>query len=268
MQRRRTFDSAAERYDRARPPYPRQLFDDLATMAELRGGDRILEIGPGTGQATVPLAERGFSIVAVDIGAELAEVAGRRLAAYPDVEFVVAAFEDWPLPEEPFDAVVSATAFHWIDPDIRLTKAARALRPGGSLAVIETRRVPVGDERLFAELWRCNERFDPTAVPPRMLSSDEPPESLAEVDASDLFDRVASRRYGWTQEYTTEGYVELLLTFSNVLALEPLPQSGLLQCMADVIDGELGGRISEQIVNHLVVARTSNLGREDASLTG
>ena len=71
---------------------------------------------------------------------------------YPNVEIVVAPFEDWPLPREPFDAVVSATAFHWIDPDIRVMKATRALRPGGSLAIIETRRVPVGDEQLFADL--------------------------------------------------------------------------------------------------------------------
>lgn len=262
MERRGTFDSAAERYDRARPPYPRQLFDDLAVMAELGGGDRILEIGPGTGIATVPLAERGYQIVAVELGAELAAVARRRLAPHANVEVVVAPFEDWPIPNEPFDAVVSATAFHWIDPEVRLTKSAQALRPGGSLAIIETRRVPVGDERLLADVWRCSERFDPTARPPRKLTADEPPECLAELDDSSLFNPVASRLYEWTQEYTTEGYVDLLMTFSNVLALKPRPQSGLLDCMADVIDRELAGRISEDIVNHLVVARASDGPRQ------
>ena len=128
--RRRTFDSAAERYERARPPYPPQLFEGLATVAELDDGDRILEIGPGTGLATVPLAEQGYQIVAVELGAELAAIARRKLAAYPNVEVVVAAFEDWPLPNEPFDAVVSATAFHWIDPEVRLTKAAWHCVPG------------------------------------------------------------------------------------------------------------------------------------------
>ena len=237
-------------------------------MAALEGGSRILEIGSGTGLATVPLAERGYRIVAVDLGAELAAVARGRLAAYANVEVVVAAFEDWLLPDEPFDAVVSATAFHWIDPEIRLAKAAQALRTGGCLAIIETRRVPVGHDQLLMDLWRCSERFDPTARPPRELTADEPPESLAEVDASELFDHVASRRYEWTQEYTTEGYVELLLTFSNVLALEPQAQAGMLKCMADVIDGRLGGHIGEHIVNHLVVARASNRCRGDASLTG
>ena len=262
MQRRGTFDSAAERYQRARPPYPRQVFDDLAVMAQLERGSRILEIGSGTGLATVPLAERGYQIVAVELGAELAAIARHRLVTYPNVEMVVALFEDWPLPREPFDAVVSATAFHWIDPDIRVMKARRALRPGGSLAIIETRRVPVGDEQLFADLWRCSERFDPTARPPRELTADEPPDALAEIEGSGLFDHVASRRYDWTQEYTTDGYVDLLMTFSNVLALDPQTQSGLLGCMADVIDGKLGGHISEHLVNHLVVARTSRQAEE------
>lgn len=237
-------------------------------MAELGRGSRILEIGSGTGLATVPLAESGYQVLAVELGAELAGIVRRRLAAYPDVEVVVTGFEDWPLPEEPFDAVVSATAFHWIDPEVRVTKAAQALRPGGSLAIIETRRVPVGDEQLLADLWRCSERFDPTARPPRELTADEPPETLAELEGSGLFDLVASRRYDWTQDYKTDDYVDLLMTFSNVLALEPQAQTGLLGCMADVIDGRLGGHIGEQIVNHLVVARTSNRRRGGASLTG
>jgi hypothetical protein len=157
---------------------------------------------------------------------------------------------------------VCATAFHWIDPEIRVTKSAQALRPGGSLAIIETRRVPLGDAQLLAEVWRCSEGFDPTARPPRELTASEPPETLAEIEGSGLFDHVATRRHDWTQEYTTDGYIDLLMTFSNVLALEPQAQSGLLACMADVIDGRLGGHIGEQIVNHLVVARTSSRAEE------
>ena len=59
---RAVFDQDAERYDRARPGYPAELFDDLAALTGLRAGDRVLEIGPGTGQATVPLAQRGYRI--------------------------------------------------------------------------------------------------------------------------------------------------------------------------------------------------------------
>jgi len=263
---RQTFDSAAERYERARRPYPPQVFEDLAELAELEVGSHVLEIGCGTGQATAPLADRGYDIIAVELGAELAAVADRKLAAHPNVEIVVATFEDWPLPSEPFDAVVSATAFHWIDPEIRVTKAAQALRPGGSLAVIETRRIPLGDEQLLADLWRCHERFDPTARPARKPEPDEPPESNAEINRSGLFDRIESRRYEWDHEYSTADYLELLLTFSNVLAMEPAQRSELLECIGELIDRQLDGRIREHTVNHLLVARASGQPRAGASL--
>ncbi len=91
---RTTFDEDAERYDRARPGYPAAVFDDLAALAGVGPGCRVLEIGCGTGQATVPLAERGCEIVAVELGADLAAVARRRLAGFPKVRVEVAAFEE------------------------------------------------------------------------------------------------------------------------------------------------------------------------------
>jgi protein-L-isoaspartate O-methyltransferase len=112
---RSTFNEDAERYDRARPGYPPVLFGDLAELTSIGPGSRVLEIGPGTGQATRPLAERGCRVVAVELGADLAALAARNLAGFPSVEVVNAAFEDWPLPAEPFDLVLAATAFHWID---------------------------------------------------------------------------------------------------------------------------------------------------------
>jgi SAM-dependent methyltransferase len=252
---RRTFDSAAERYDRVRPGYPPEVFEDLATLAGLEAGSRVLEIGCGTGQATVSLAKRGYRIVAVELGPELATVARRRLAAYPNVEVVLGGFEEWALPRDRFDAVVSATAFHWIDPEIRVTKAAEALRPGGSLAVIETRRNPVGED-VLANLPRCHERWDPSAERPiRPLSADELPESRDDIDRSGFFARIETRRYEWAQTYTTSDYLDLVMTFSSVLALESPARSGLIDCIRDLIDGDLGGLVTERCVNRLVVAQ-------------
>ena len=117
---RQTFDETAARYDRVRPGYPAALFDDLASLCGLRAGSRVLEVGCGTGQATVPLARRGYVVCAVELGARMAEVARARLAAFPAAEVERAAFEDWPLPPASFDAVMAATAFHWLDPEVRL----------------------------------------------------------------------------------------------------------------------------------------------------
>lgn len=101
---RRTFGSAAEGYDAARPSYPPQLFDDLVDVAAIEPGERLLEIGCGTGKATRPLLERGFSVVCIELGPQLAEQARRNLAGLP-IEVHVAEFEEWPGQRETFDLV-------------------------------------------------------------------------------------------------------------------------------------------------------------------
>ena len=71
---RTTFEQVPELYDRARPSYPLEVFDDLAALARLAQAARIVEIGCGTGQATLPLAERGYQITCVELGEQLAAV--------------------------------------------------------------------------------------------------------------------------------------------------------------------------------------------------
>src|SRR4051794_32602932 len=105
-QLRMTFDSAADRYEQARPAYPGALYDAMIRAARLDAGDRLLEVGCATGTATLPLARRGFRITCIEIGAALAAVARRNLAGFSEVEVVEAAFEDWrPASSEPFDLV-------------------------------------------------------------------------------------------------------------------------------------------------------------------
>ena len=138
---RAIFDEDAERYDRARPGYPAALFDDLAALAGIGPGCRVLEIGCGTGQATADLAATGADVVGVELGAALAAVAARRLASLPNVRIVHADFDQWRAPAESFDAVLAFTSWHWLDPAVRTGKAAAALRPGGHLVTVETHHV-------------------------------------------------------------------------------------------------------------------------------
>jgi SAM-dependent methyltransferase len=132
---RATFNSAADRYDGARPEYPDELFDEVVRRTSLTRGSRILEVGCGTGKATRPLAARGFHVTCVELGPELAAMARRNLAASTDVEVVQDAFESWHPPAGvAFDVVAAATTWHWIDPSLRYQKAFDLLRPGGHLA--------------------------------------------------------------------------------------------------------------------------------------
>lgn len=208
---RTTFTEAAEPYDRVRPGYPPRMFADLAELAGAGPGCRVLEIGCGTGQATVPLAERGCRVIAVELGADMARMARRNLARFPEAEVVTAVFEDWPLPDEPFDMVIAATAFHWLDPDVRVDKAAEALRLGGALATVATHHVAGGSEDFFAEVQDCYERFDPSTTPGlRIPAADDIAEDGEELDRSRRFGPVVFRRYERELSYSTAEYLDLL----------------------------------------------------------
>ncbi len=253
---RTTFNEDAERYDRARPRYPAALFDDLAALAGIGPGCRVLEIGCGTGQATVSLAERGCEIVAVELGADLAGVARRNLARFPAVQVVHGNFETWPLPPEPFDVVFAATAFHWIDPAMRVGKAADALRTGGALATIKTEHVAGGTQPFFAEMQACYERWDP-ATPPglRCEPSDAIPNDGDAITRSGRFEPPVFRRHTADIGYTREQYIDVLLTYSGHRALPPAAQQGLLGCISGLIDGRYDGRIVKRYLYELRLAR-------------
>jgi SAM-dependent methyltransferase len=253
---RRRFDEDAERYDRARPRYPAGVFDDLAAFGGLGAGARVLEIGCGTGQATVALAQRGWRVTAVELGANMARVARRNLTAYPDVEVVTAAFEQWPLPAEPYDAVFAATAYHWLDPTVRVSRSADALRPGGVLATIGTDHIEGGTVDFFADAQGCYERFDPDTPPGLRL---QPAAAIARDDAelvgSGRFGPVSFIDHEWDVPYTTGTYLDVLLTYSGHRALPEPARSRLLDCLAALIDGRHGGRIVKRYLARLRLAR-------------
>ena len=251
-----TFDEAAELYDRARPGYPDQLFDELERLAAIGPGCRVLEIGCGTGKATVPLAERGCRVVAVELGEQMAAVARRRLSRFDAVEVIRSVFEDWPLPDERFDVVFSATAFHWIDPSVRVAKSADALRPGGVLATVSTEHVAGGTEEFFVGVQACYERFDPTVEPGLTLAAaDEIARDDGDLVDSGRFEPAAFRRFEWERAYSAREYRDVLLTYSGHRALSEPARRGLLDCVVDLIDNRYGGTVVKRYLNELRVAR-------------
>jgi len=158
------FDAVAEAYDRERPSYPSELIDAACAIAGLAAGSRVLEIGCGTGKLTEALVERELAVDAVDPGPNMITLARRRVHDSDRVEFHVGRFEDVSLPDRSFDAVFSATAFHWIDPKVGWAKAARLLRPGGTLALIM--HINYRDESTAADDEALREVFKPYWVDP------------------------------------------------------------------------------------------------------
>jgi SAM-dependent methyltransferase len=252
---RQTFETVAELYDRVRPTYPDELFDDLALS--IRSGGRVLEIGPGTGQATLPLAERGFDIVAVELGTELAAFAREKLEGFPKVEIVNGDFERWSS-DRRFDAVVAFTAFHWIDPAMRYTKPAALLRPGGVLAVTEVMHVRVPDDDPF---W-VDVQHDYDAVVPS--PDNRPPPRVedvgdlrSEIEASDLFADVDVRRYVWQVTYSPDEYIDVLRTYSPNIARDPAISNELFRRIRARIQARDHPRVAKSYLATMNIARAT-----------
>jgi SAM-dependent methyltransferase len=133
----KVFNEVAVEYDRSRPSYPDVLVDRACEVAHVGEDDRVLEVGCGTGQLTRSLLSRGLRVSALEPGDQLIRIAEENLKDAGDVELVHARLEDVQLPRESYEAVFSASAIHWVDPDLSWRKIAAALAPGGTLALIQ-----------------------------------------------------------------------------------------------------------------------------------
>lgn len=255
---RTTFEEVPELYDRARPAYPEALFDELAELARLPERARIVEIGPGTGKATVALARRGYRVTGVELGEGLAGVARRNLAPFRDAEIVTANFETWEPSQAEFDAVVAFTAFHWIAPEARYARPAALLREGGALGVVTTQHVlPPGGDDFFLDVHEDYVDLQPGSphthhgppVPP-----DEVDDLGEEIEASGLFRNVASRRHVWDVVYDADAYVAVLATYSSHRAMEPDALAELLARIRRRIAARPGGTVRKTYLALLNVA--------------
>lgn len=257
---RASFDGAAREYDAIRPGYPEALIEDVITLSRIPPGGRILEIGCGTGQATLPFTRRGYRLLCLDIGEALLAVAAENLRDYPNVRFIHSAFERWPTRVGKFDLVISATAFHWVPPDIGYPKSALALRPGGALAIFSNWH-PKPYDGFFVDVQPIYRRHvpewgDPPAGPPCEV---EIQNGVEKIRATGLFEWVEARSYPWSVTYTSAEYTRLLNTYSNHLMLEPQRREALYRDIAALIDQRYGGHIERPYLSVLYLARKAGI---------
>jgi SAM-dependent methyltransferase len=262
---RTTFERVPELYDRARPDYPPQIFDDLAALAELPANARLIEIGSGTGKATLPLAERGYAITCIELGAQLAALARRKLAAFPRVEVINADFETWQPRGSGFDAVVAFSAFHWLAPGLRYSRSADLLREGGSLAILSTAHVlPPDGDPFFVEVQADYQAVVPDD-PHTKAGAEGPPHPDAvgelsdrvlgaELEASGQFAEALTRRYLWDVVYTADEYLAVLNTYSGHLALDDDTRARLLARIHQRIEARPERKVRKTYLALLYVA--------------
>ena len=263
LRRARTFDDIPELYDRSRRPYPDELFVDLFARTGMDAARAdVLEIGCGTGHATLPLARRGCRVVCVELGANLADFARRTLAQFPRVTVINAPFETWDPAGAFFDMVFSAMSWHWLDPNVRYAKAASVLRPRGVLAFTTGGHAfPPGFDPFFSEIQARYRAIGESNIPwPPPLPQDEP-DSRDQIEQSGYFEEVRAIRYLWAEEYTADEHIAMMSTASDHRIMEPAKREWLFAEMRRLIEARPGRRIVKHRYTILHIARRKDPAR-------
>ncbi len=227
MERGRTFDAAAAAYDAHRSGYPSQLFSDLIAMAKLKPGNRVLEVGCGSGQATAGFAAEGFDVTGVDPGASLLALARAKFVESETVRFEMASFEEWERGKRQYELVAAAQSWHWVRSDVGFAKAADALSPTGSIAIFG--HTPTWSAELINRLEPAYARWASTiwGQPPEAwyLPNGPIPDLIG---ASRRFGPVERRDYKWRRSYTAASFAAYLMTRSDHLLMPSAHREELL----------------------------------------
>ena len=251
---RRSFDGAAEIYHAIRPSYPPPMFDDLFRL--LPSQPTVLEVGPGTGKATGDLLRRGARVHAVEIGPAMAAKL-REVHPSPALTVIVGDFEEVDLGEHGFDAVFSATAYHWISAKAQVDRPARVLKPGGLVAIADVNQVSSpADKGFFAAAQPVYERYGEGHTGPPAPERNAVDPAMHRVLRDDpRFTDVELRTYDWDQTYSAAGYRKLMLTFSGTQMMTPAARQGLLDDMENFIRQRYDNQVTRPIVVTLTTAR-------------
>jgi SAM-dependent methyltransferase len=245
-EQRLVFGEVADEYDDVRAGYPTALVDTIFDYCGVVP-DVMVEIGAGTGKATVAFAARVPSVTCVEPDPSMAMVLRRRLGSAVEVD--VCRFEDWRAPQGGVPLLACAQAWHWMDPDRRLSLAYQALAPGGVLALFGHAYSFV-DPDLRADVDDAYHRL----APELSEAGVRPVPTTAEPNDSPLFTDFRTATFTTTVRYPTARYVRLLSTFSNHRMLAPQRRAALHAAIARPIDAR-GGALDVRLDTELILAR-------------
>jgi SAM-dependent methyltransferase len=251
-ERRLVFGEVADVYDRVRPDYPEQMIEDVLAAA---GPGPVLEVGAGTGKATVAFAPRVDDLTCVEPDPRMAQVLRRKL---PAARIVTSAFEAW-APDRGYGLLYSGQAWHWVDGERSAGLAWAALAPEGVLAPFWNLST-VADPALHAALNEIDRRHGlDDHTPHRPLAGDLPERDVA-GDRAQLgldeqrFPEVTIARYHSTRSVAAADYSTFLLSFSVYRMLEPAAADAVLADTVTTIEAH-GGVLDFVMVTDLVLAR-------------
>jgi SAM-dependent methyltransferase len=264
LQRRTLFSSDVAAYDLGRPGYPERVYELLQEVCGLGPKSAVLEIGPGTGQATGRLLDCGATITAVELGAELAALLETKFVGR-NLSVEIGAFEEVPLGPESFDLITAATSFHWVPADLGLRRCADLLRPGGWLALWWTffgdpdRPDPFRDalNPIFEELApSLLETFPGAAFQagPRPYALDVE-DRIGEIAATGRFGAVRNEIISWTGRHAPAELRALFASYSPCLALTPTERTAVLEAIEHLATETFGGLVERPYLTPIYLAQ-------------
>lgn len=160
MEFRKVFDTIPEQFDRYRPRYSPELFAELIAYAGIGPGKSVLELGPGTGQATDPILSTGCDYNAIELGENLFTMMVHKYGGYPNFHIVNDDFITHDFGDQKFDMIYSAATIQWIPEEIAFAKTFELLKPGGTLAMMLTKgdyKTP--DEQLYRRIQQVYAKY-------------------------------------------------------------------------------------------------------------
>ncbi len=254
MDLRLKFNEDEENYDKYRPSYVMELYQDIINYSGIRKDSEVLEIGIGTGQATLPFLEMGCNITAAELGDKLAFYSRSKFSAYRNIEIINVDFTGGNWDDNSYDLVYSATAFHWIPQELGYNMVKSILRSNGTIALFWNHPFPnrLNDETNIANR-RVYDKYLPSSKPIAEFTEKDCQKHLDELEQHGFTD-ITSKLYNKIRTLKSNEYISLLNTYSDHRALPPDIKIAFEKDMKQAID-DINGEINIYDTIDLYLAR-------------
>ncbi len=242
----KSFNKISESYDRYRPGYPLELIDYIIKTSKINKRSKILEIGCGTGKATALFLRKGFHVTAVEPGKNLIEAAQKNLNKYKEIDIVNKKFEAAKLKSDYYDLVFSASAFHWVDPEIGIKKLKNILKPEGYFAFFWSHT-----DYDHSEVWRKIKKvFQKYYHLNNFAATNNSHSNLAlqKIKNSNFFNKIESRAFPVYGSIKLKDYFELIKTYSWIAVMNKKRQSEFIKELSDFLKKDLNIKRTNKLI--------------------
>lgn len=231
---RTRFDAGADGYARHRPEYPAEMVVQLAGLVAAAPAGPVIDVGCGTGIFTRQLAAAlppGREVIGIEPAAPMRAIAARD--APTSIAFLDGGAEALPVVGAGAATITAATAAHWFDRPVFYAEAARALAPGGLLAILEYVRDVEASSAAAAAADFLTEEGGPRAY--------VRPDYAAELAKAAAFEVIHRERLARTLPLDMDGFVGLVLSSSHARAVGARLGAQEMQARLAQIAAGLGG---------------------------